>query len=214
LTNVRAAVLDRDATLIDLVRDEETGAICTAFHPSQLRLLTGVVEGLRLLQAHKFVLAIATNQPGPAKGYYSEEAVKKTNAALVALLAKEGVVISEVRACCHHPVGAPSGNLSLTFECDCRKPKPGMLRALSASLGFDVAESWMIGDGEGDVLAGQAAGMRTGLIFADNRCELCPLRAGVSALVKRVVPDAHGATLLEVAQQIVRVTKLVGPRQE
>ncbi len=196
-------VLDRDATLIDLVRDEETGTICTAFHPSQLRLLTGVVDGLRVLQAHRFVLAIATNQPGPAKGYYSVEAVKKTNDALVAILASEGVVISEVAACCHHPVGAPSGDASLTFDCDCRKPKPGMLHALQASLGFDLATSWIVGDSTGDMLAGQAAGMRTGLIFADNRCELCPLRAGVSALQKRVMPDVHGATLLEVAEQIV-----------
>jgi D-glycero-D-manno-heptose 1,7-bisphosphate phosphatase len=199
---VRAVVLDRDATLIDLVRDEETGTICTAFHPSQVRLLGGVVEGLRLLQARDFVLAIATNQPGPAKGYYSVEAVRRTNDALVALLAAEGIAISGVAVCCHHPVGAPSGDASLTFECDCRKPKPGMLHALQASLGFDAATSWMLGDSTGDVLAGQAAGMRTGLIFADNRCELCPLRHGPSAASRHPLPNVHGATLLELAERI------------
>ncbi len=196
-------MLDRDATLIDLVRDEETGTINTAFHPSHLRLLPGVVEGLRLLASHQFVLAIATNQPGPAKGYYSVEAVKKTNDALVALLSNEGVTIAEVAACWHHPVGAPSGDPALTFDCACRKPKPGMLLDLRASLGFDASQSWMIGDSAGDILAGQAAGMRTGLIFAETRCELCPLRAGVLAVEKRATPDVHGATLFAVAKAIV-----------
>ena len=196
-------MLDRDATLIDLVRDEETGTINTAFHPSHLRLLPGVVDGLRLLAANRYVLAIATNQPGPAKGYYSVDAVQKTNDALVALLAAQGVAIAQVATCCHHPVGAPSGDPALTFDCACRKPKPGMLFDLRASLGFDAASSWMIGDSTGDILAGQAAGMRTGLIFADNRCELCPLRAGIAAVKKRVRPDVHGATVMAVAEAIV-----------
>jgi len=65
-TDGRLALLDRDGTLIDVVRDEETGTLTTAFHPSQIRLLDGVVEGLRVLVDAGYRLAIATNQPGPA----------------------------------------------------------------------------------------------------------------------------------------------------
>ena len=83
----RGVILDRDGTLIDVVRDEESGVISTAFHPDQLVLLGAVLEGLRVLRDAGFVLAIATNQPGPAKGQFSAAAVKRTNDALVEKLA-------------------------------------------------------------------------------------------------------------------------------
>ena len=80
----RLALLDRDGTLIDVVRDAETGTITTAFHPSQIRVLDGVVDGLRALVDAGYMLAIVTNQPGPAKGHFGRDAVERTNAALVA----------------------------------------------------------------------------------------------------------------------------------
>ncbi len=196
-------ILDRDGTLIDVVRDEETGVISTAFHPDQLVLLTGVVEGLRVLVDAGFVLAMATNQPGPAKGQFSADAVKRTNDALVARLAKDGLRIEAVEACMHHPDGGPGGDASLVGPCDCRKPKAGMLEAIVRDLGLARARSWMVGDSAADVEAGAAAQMRTGLVFPSNRCELCPLRAGVSTVSRRALPTVNGATLLAVARAIV-----------
>ena len=99
------AIFDRDGTIVDVVRDEETGAITVAFHPDQLRLLAGAVEGMRALSAAGYVLAIATNQPAPAKGQFSAEAVRRTNEALIELLRREGVVIAALEACMHHPQG-------------------------------------------------------------------------------------------------------------
>jgi D-glycero-D-manno-heptose 1,7-bisphosphate phosphatase len=204
VSGVRAVVLDRDGTLIDVVRDEETGAISTAFHPSQIVILPGVVEGLKLLRDAGYVFALATNQPGPAKGHFSAEAVARTNAALVELLGREGVAIGSVQVCLHHPDGAPRGDAKLVGPCDCRKPKPGMVRAALSELGAAREGSWMVGDSAADVEAGAAAGVRTGLVFPNNRCELCPLRAGVAEIGKRAVPDVHGATLLAVAKAIVQ----------
>jgi D-glycero-D-manno-heptose 1,7-bisphosphate phosphatase len=194
------AILDRDGTIIDVVRDEETGVISVAFHPSQLRLLSGAVEGMRALQGAGYALAIATNQPAPAKGQFSADAVVRTNDALVSRLAAEGVRIAALEACLHHPEGGPGGDPSLVGPCECRKPKPGMLRTLISRLDADRARSWMIGDGAGDLEAGRAAGLKTGLVFATNRCELCPLRSGPAGLL----PDAHGASLLELANAILR----------
>lgn|GEM_PF-273886 len=180
----RAVVLDRDGTLIDIVRDEETGAITTAFHPDHIRLLAGVEEGLRVLAGAGFVLAIATNQPGPAKGHFRREAVERTNRALVDLLAARGAPIASVAVCMHHPDGGPGGERALIGPCDCRKPKPGLLVQLVQELRLDASASWMVGDTSSDVDAGRAAGMRAGLVFAPNRCELCPLRAPAEAIAE------------------------------
>jgi len=194
----RAAILDRDATIIDVVRDEETGALSVAFHPDHIRFLPGAVEGMRALQESGYILAIATNQPGPAKGQFSAEAVRRTNGALVARLADAGVAIAALEACMHHPEGGPGGDRSLAISCDCRKPKPGMLRTLLEALGADPARSWMIGDSAGDIRAGSACGMSTGLVLA-NRCELCPLRTAPLD----VEPSVVGANVLEVATAIL-----------
>jgi D-glycero-D-manno-heptose 1,7-bisphosphate phosphatase len=194
------AILDRDGTVIDVVRDEETGTLSVAFHPDQIRLLPGAVQGMRALQEAGYTLALATNQPAPAKGQFSAEAVRRTNDALVAKLAAEGLRIAAVEVCMHHPDGGPGGNPALVQRCDCRKPGPGMLNALVGRLGADVGRTWMIGDGASDLEAGRAAGVHTALVFAPNRCELCPLREGPGGLR----PDVHGRDLLEIARGILR----------
>jgi D-glycero-D-manno-heptose 1,7-bisphosphate phosphatase len=194
----RLALLDRDGTLIDVVRDEETGTVTTAFHPSQIRLLDGVVDGLRVLVDAGYRLAIATNQPGPAKGHFSRAAVESTNAALVEQLGQLGIPIARVAACMHHPDGGAGGDPSLVGPCACRKPKPGLLIELMQALAVSPDRTWMIGDSMADVEAGRAAGVRVGLLFADNRCELCPLRSG-----PKVLPDAHAAKLPELARAIL-----------
>ncbi|HEX7601199.1 MAG TPA: HAD-IIIA family hydrolase [Polyangiaceae bacterium] len=199
--SAKGIVLDRDGTLIDVYRDEELGVLTTAFHPSQVRLLPGVVEGLTLLRDAGYRFGIATNQPGPAKGQYSPEAIRRTNAALLEILAKEGLVIEHVAICMHHPVGGPGGDASLVFDCPCRKPKAGMLVEVLDALGLDPAKSWMLGDTTSDVEAGKTAGLRTGLLFDTKRCELCPLRAGVGS--GRGVPDASGANFLELARSVL-----------
>ncbi|MGA3123833.1 MAG: HAD-IIIA family hydrolase [Polyangiaceae bacterium] len=195
----RVAIVDRDGTILDVVRDEETGTISVAFHPDQIRFLAGSIDGLRALQDRGYLLAIATNQPAPAKGQFSANAVHRTNRALVDRLRDLGIDIAAVEVCMHHPVGAAGGEAALIRTCECRKPKPGMLNAVLGRLGGDRAHSWMIGDSTADIEAGRAAGLRTGLVFAPNRCELCPLRAAPSSLG----PDAAGATLTDLSVAIL-----------
>jgi D-glycero-D-manno-heptose 1,7-bisphosphate phosphatase len=197
----KAAIVDRDGTLIDVVRDEETGAICPAFHPGQLKLLPGVVEGLAALRDAGYALCVATNQPGPAKGQFSRAAVERTNLALTELLAGHGIELSAFEVCLHHPTGGPGGDPALVQACDCRKPQPGMLVRALAKLGVAASASWMIGDSPMDVQAARAAGTRAALIWLMNRCELCPLRDGPG-----VVPDLAGSRFDQIASEIIRAS--------
>jgi D-glycero-D-manno-heptose 1,7-bisphosphate phosphatase len=196
----RLALLDRDGTLIDVVRDAETGTITTAFHPSHIRLLDGVIEGLRALVDAGYILAIVTNQPGPAKGHFGRDAVERTNAALVAMLAANGIPIAHVHSCMHHPDGGQGGDPALIGPCECRKPKPGLLLDAMKALGARPERTWMIGDSRADVDAGHAAGVRVGLLFADNRCELCPLRDG-----PRDTPTCHASKLPALVRAILDI---------
>ncbi|MBK7581267.1 MAG: HAD-IIIA family hydrolase [Myxococcales bacterium] len=198
MSGARGVIVDRDATLIDVVRDEETGAISVAFHPSHLKLLPGVVAGLVALRDAGFVLTIATNQPAPAKGQFSAEAVERTNRALEQLLENEGLRVAAFEVCMHHPDGGPGGDPALHKRCDCRKPEPGLLLRAMAKAGIDPALTWMIGDAPGDVLAARNAGVRSALVFPQNRCELCPLKGG-----PEVRADLVASRFDEVAQLII-----------
>ena len=198
----KLAILDRDGTIIDVVRDEETAAIVTAFHPGQIRFLDGAIQGMQALRDQGFLLAIATNQPGPAKGQCSTTAVTRTNEALVERLSKEGLTFSSVEVCMHHPLGGEGGDASLVGPCRCRKPMPGLLEDGLRAAGADASSSWMIGDTRSDLDAARAAGTRAALVFSSDRCELCPLRGGPPG-----APDVHGSTLLVIAQKIAGLAR-------
>jgi len=202
MTERPGIILDRDGTLIDVVRDEETGTVHTAFHPSHIVFLPGVIRGLHALRDAGFALTIATNQPGAAKGQISRDAIERTNQALLERLAEHGVHIARLVTCLHHPVGGPHGDVDLIRECECRKPNPGLVRQLLELEKLDKNRSLLLGDSVSDVQAAHAAGVRAGLIFAMNRCELCPLRSGVTSspdwygprfdlLVDRILSESH-----------------------
>ena len=194
----KGVIVDRDATLIDVVRDEDSGAISVAFHPTHLVLLPGVADGLRALRDAGFAICVATNQPAPAKGQFSREAVERTNRALVDLLAREGIAIAAFEVCMHHPEGGPGGDPALVVRCSCRKPQAGLLVRAMEHASLDPARTWMVGDSPGDVEAARRAGVRAGLVFPLNRCELCPLKGGPP-----VGPDLVAARFDEIARAII-----------
>ncbi|NUP09029.1 MAG: HAD-IIIA family hydrolase [Polyangiaceae bacterium] len=193
-------ILDRDGTIIDFHRDTELGVVTPAFHPRLLRFLPGALDALQWLHRHGALLTIASNQPGAAKGEISRDAIERTTEALVQRLAGEGIPISAVEVCLHHPTGGDGGDPSLVVDCTCRKPKPGMLIAIADKLGKDPRHAWMVGDTPTDVQAGRAAGMKTALLSPTRRCELCPMR---DLAPPSPAPDIHAPTLLEIAHRIV-----------
>ena len=174
----RAAFLDRDGVLVDILRDAELGVLYTAFHPDQLRRALGAEESVRRLRALGYECIVVTNQPGPAKGHFSLAQLERMNARL-----RELFPLDAIYFCPHHPEGGSDGDRGMIGPCECRKPRPGMFRQAARDLGIDLASSVMIGDSPDDVRAGKAAGVRT-ILINGGRCELCPNRNG------EVAPDA------------------------
>ncbi len=114
-------------------------------------LLPEFVEALRVVRARGYQAVIVTNQRAVARGLVSAAEVEAMHRNLREMLLKNyGLEILDV-AYCPHDVG----------QCDCRKPSPGMLQAMAAKHGLDLAASWMVGDAETDIEAGRRAGCRT-----------------------------------------------------
>jgi transaldolase len=145
----RAVFLDRDGVLNrTVVRDGRPRPPSSA---DDLEILPGVEEALRALAAEGWLLVVVTNQPDVARGRQTRAVVEEINRRLLAALP-----IRAVLTCYHDDEDG----------CDCRKPRPGLLRRAAAEHGVDLTASVMVGDRWSDVEAGRAAGCRTFLVRA------------------------------------------------
>jgi D-glycero-D-manno-heptose 1,7-bisphosphate phosphatase len=157
----RAAFIDRDGTIDELVPDPVTGEPEGPLRARDVALLPGAAAALRDLSDAGWLLIGVSNQPAAAKAKATLEELAEVQALVLQLLEAEGVRFDDFRLCMHHPAGVVP---ELTASCQCRKPAPGMLLEAAAPLGVDLEASWMIGDTDSDVEAGKAAGCRTVLI--------------------------------------------------
>lgn len=144
----RALFLDRDGVL-----NLDIGYIGSI---DRLVLMDGAVAAVRRANAAGYRVFVVTNQSGVARGYFSEDDVQALHAWMCDRFRHEGARIDAIRYCPHHPEGTVA---AYAKTCDCRKPAPGMLRALIAQHGIDPAQSLMIGDSERDLIAARAVGV-------------------------------------------------------
>ncbi|WP_184550279.1 D-glycero-alpha-D-manno-heptose-1,7-bisphosphate 7-phosphatase [Mucilaginibacter sp. FT3.2] len=149
---VKAVFLDRDGVL-----NQEMGDYVRRFE--DFHVLDNF-DALKTLQDRGYMLLVATNQGGLAKGWYTEEELAKMHSHLKAVYAEHGVEITDFFYCPHHP--------NFTGDCDCRKPKPGLLLQGIEKYNIDPALSYFIGDRERDVEAGTKAGVKGILIDSDQ----------------------------------------------
>ncbi len=108
--------------------------------------IPGSIEAIAQLSKAGWTVAVATNQSGIARGYYPLSTLDAMHARLRELVAQQG---GEVGLIVHCPHGPDEG-------CDCRKPKPGMLRTIAAHYQVDLAGVWFVGDSKGDLEAALA----------------------------------------------------------
>lgn len=160
--NPRPAIfLDRDGVIC---KDMDTKPYAKDFD-----LLEGVADAIKTINKSDYLSVVVTNQPMIAKGFVSFDEVYQTHKKMETLLGEKGAYLNKIYFCPHHPEKGFEGEVkALKINCNCRKPKPGMLIQAQKDLNIDLKNSWMIGDKESDMIAGKNAGCKTILISDKN----------------------------------------------
>ena len=178
----RAVFLDRDGTLI-----EEAGYLEDL---DRVSLFPYSVDAVRQLGRAGLAVVIVTNQSGVARGIVREDFVTATHQVLSQRLEAGGARVDGFYYCPHHPEGIVE---TLRITCDCRKPKPGLLRRAASELDLDLARSFTIGDRWHDVEAGRAAGTQTILVrtgYGRSQDQEPPPGAATDAVVDNLAAAA------------------------
>ena len=198
---MKTIFLDRDGVVNELIYWNEQGIIDSPFTVEQFRLLPGVGEAINEFHEMGFMVILASNQPGMAKGHLSWETFNQIKDKMRNDLAGVGAFLDAEYYCFHHPEAKIE---EFKRSCGCRKPEPGMLLRAARDKGISLPSSWMIGDGLVDIKAGNSAGCRT-VLLGRMKCELCPLINEDGARPTIIAPN-----LLEAAQVILNLEEKHG----
>ena len=185
----RAVFIDRDGTI-----SEEIGYVN---HPSRYRVFPYSAEAVRLLNEAGWLAILVTNQAGVARGYFTEDLIAAVHDVLKLELESKGAHLDAIYYCAHHP---SVGELPYRFDCDCRKPKPGLILRAAAELEIDLQQSWMIGDRYSDIELALNAQTRSAFVLSGyGRGEWEYQRAAWQHQ-----PDLVAEDLLEAVRKIVK----------
>lgn len=158
----KAIFLDRDGTINKMV-----GFINK---PEQFELIPGVAEAIKTINKSGYLTIVITNQPVIARGECSFEELQIIHDKMETELGKEGAFIDGIYVCPHHTdKGFEGERPDYKFNCDCRKPKPGLLLQAAKEFNIDLNESYMIGDSNNDVEAGEKANVKKAFLIPQNK---------------------------------------------
>lgn len=192
----KAVFVDRDGTL-----NVKRGFIAA---PEQLDLIPGVGEAIRKLNQHEFRVAVITNQPVVARGECTFEQLRHIHDKLETLLGYEGAFVDGLFLCPHHPDSGFAGEIkALKVDCDCRKPKTGLVDKAVEQLNIDRARSWYVGDTTRDIETAKRSGVgsilvRTGEAGRDRKYPAIPdfVRPNLKAAVELILELDGGTTVV------------------
>lgn len=162
LSNKQKAIfLDRDGTL-----NKYVGFLR---HIDEFELVDGVSEAIKRINQSGYLAIVVTNQPVIARGEVSWKELNEIHKKMATLLGKDGAYVDGIYICPHHPdKGFEGERPEYKIDCDCRKPKPGLLLQAAEDFNIDLAESYMIGDSQRDVEAGEKAGVKQSIKVEEN----------------------------------------------
>jgi len=187
-----ALFMDRDGTI-----SEEVGYVN---HPSRFRLFPYSAAAVKKLNDKDWLAIVVTNQAGVARGYFSEDVILTIHDQMKQQLKQEHAQLDAIYYCAHHPtVGEPPYRL----DCDCRKPKAGLINRAAEDFDIDLPASWMVGDRYSDVELAHNAGLRCAFVLSGyGRGEWEYQRAAW-----KLQPDLVCENLLEVVESILSMNK-------
>ncbi|MDR2417793.1 MAG: HAD-IIIA family hydrolase [Treponema sp.] len=178
----KAIFLDRDGTLNKL-----NGFITK---PEQFDLLDGVTDAIRAINEAGFLAIVITNQPVIARGEATPDELRLIHNKLETELGKAGAYIDDIFFCPHHPdKGFAGERLEYKIDCNCRKPKPGMILSAARKYNIDLSRSYMVGDDMKDVEAGRAAGCKAAILLADKADADAPAFPSLAAFVNSEIRE-------------------------
>lgn len=189
----RAVFLDRDGVVNAYVCNAEFGTFDSPARPEEFELLPGVGEAIAMLNEMELLTIVVSNQPGIAKGRFTPDLLDSVTDKMQSLIGQCGGRLDAVYYCPHHPAGVVE---EYRKNCDCRKPKHGMLQKAARELNLDLSTSYVVGDGVHDVIAGQEAGTKT-IFVSSRKCYVCSELSD-----RKVQPDWVARSLPEAVQLI------------
>lgn len=162
----KAIFLDRDGTInkyVGFLRNID-----------DFELIDGVSEAIKKINQSGYLAIVVTNQPVIARGEVTWEELNEIHKKMETLLGRDGAYIDGIYICPHHPdKGFEGERPEYKIDCDCRKPKPGLLLQAVKDFNIDLSQSIMIGDSDRDAMAGEIAGcIKSIKIKTNNECEL------------------------------------------
>lgn len=158
----------------------------------QLRIISGSAHAISILNDHGFEVIVISNQSGVARGYYQESDVSIFNNGMEALLAQSGAHVDAIYYCPHHPDAVIE---RYRQNCECRKPRPGMIISAAKERSLDLGKSFVVGDKLSDIIAGKASGCKTALVLTGH---------GKDEYEKNtVLADFIGQDLLDVVEHYI-----------
>ena len=166
LSNKQKAIfLDRDGTI-----NKYVGFLKNI---DEFELVSGAAEAIKMINASGYLAIVVTNQPVIARGDVTYQELTEIHNKMETLLGKEGAYLDGIYYCPHHPHKGYEGEIrKLKIECECRKPKPGMLFKAAEEFNIDLSKSYMIGDSDSDTAAGKTAGCKSIKIKEGNLLEV------------------------------------------
>jgi len=196
----KAVFLDRDGTI-----NEEMGYIN---HVSRFKIFNYVPQAIRLLNEAGYKVIVVTNQSGVARGYFSEELVNKLHQSLIEKVKESSAEIDKIYYCPHHPT---EGLRKYRLDCECRKPKTGMIEKARREFNLDMSSSYLIGDRYKDIVFGKKTGLHSIIVLTGyGRGEYTYQRGSW-----KIRPDHISENLLEAAKYIKgRATSTNEPKVE